>query len=475
MDGGNSAGRPEPAAGAPAEAPAEAPAKRRPGRPRMKDSLPADPNDNSRRVRMRLAQRSYRSRKETELAVTRARADILQRALTSSLDEFIKFHETLSDKAGDLPSGFVLQQLNKTATNIMTIARSAQVDEWPRAGRAVRLLDTMDDGEDDGNDDNDNTISILTQEAAAKGSSALARPKPTTISQRLVHACFDRAAHVLNLASSPVLCLLPAMLLPVQFERREIILSRPKRYLSAKDCEPVFNREEGLLTARQLPKMLRMIEGQSSSLVPRIPPPNLQRLQFGRTRTVLTTAFPDLQGEWLEASDVEEYLEQRGIFIRHDSPDTDVLNLAIPVGSGLSAQISDLNQANFHNPVCLLANPPSLVDPSLVTPLEFPADPPGGFSETPDFNIFGEQRDAQVLPPGMAMFSPTSWAVDNTDILPAGMAMRGPDHINIMISLDKLILRLAAKAVCLGPFPGIRRANVDEAIRDAVVRMPQQL
>ncbi|KAK0757336.1 hypothetical protein N5P37_010057 [Trichoderma harzianum] len=465
----------------------EAPTKRRPGRPRMKDSLPADPNDNSRRSRMRLAQRSYRSRKENELATTKARADALQKALNSSLDEFIRFHELSSGKEKDLPSEFVLQ-LNKTAMNIMAIARSAQTDEWPSFDQADRLLATMTDSH--GKDDD--SIYILSQEARdASSHHHYLRPKPVSISQRLMRACVDRAADILNLTSSPVMCLLPAMLLPLQFDRRDNLLSRTMRYIHIEDEDLELDAEHSPMASRHLPKMLRLIEGQSNSMVPRMAPPNLQRLQFGRTRTVLSTALPDLQGEWLEASDVEEYLEQRGIFIRQDSPNTDMLNLAIPLDVGLAAQTTDLNEANRHNPVRLVrqTNPAPLTcsnsnstgtsgAANFIDPLLMPAD--SSFetfaAANPDYTVFGQQRDVQVVPSGMKMFTPTSWTTDvDAHVLPMDMAMHhqnNPEHINIMFNLDNLIMRLAAKAVCLGPCPGIRRGHVDEAIRDSVVQMP---
>ncbi|PNP59025.1 hypothetical protein THARTR1_01273 [Trichoderma harzianum] len=472
------------AADATADTGEEARTKRRPGRPRMKDSLPADPNDNSRRSRMRLAQRSYRSRKENELATTKARADALQKALNNSLDEFIRFHELSSGKERDLPSEFVLQ-LNKTAMNIMAIARSAQADEWPAFDQADRLLATMTDSH--GKDDD--SIYILSQEAQ-DASSHLLRPKPVTISQRLMRACVDRAADILNLTSSPVMCLLPAMLLPLQFDRRDNLLSRTMRYVHVEDDDLELDAEHSPMASRHLPRMLRLIEGQSSSMVPRMAPPNLQRLQFGRTRTVLSTALPDLQGEWLEASDVEEYLEQRGIFIRQDSPNTDMLNLAVPLDVGLAVQTTDLNDVNRLNPVRLVrqSNPAPLTcsntststgtsAATFVDPLLMPADSSsfGTFAANPDYTVFGQQRDVQVVPSGMKMFTPTSWATQDAHALPMDMAMHhqnNPEHINIMFNLDNLIMRLAAKAVCLGPCPGIRRAHVDEAIRDSVVQMP---
>lgn len=436
---------------------------------------------------MRLAQRSYRSRKENELATTKARADALQKALNSSLDEFIRFHELSSGKEKDLPSEFVLQ-LNKTAMNIMAIARSAQTDEWPSFDQADRLLATMTDSH--GKDDD--SIYILSQEArdASSHHHSYLRPKPVSISQRLMRACVDRAADILNLTSSPVMCLLPAMLLPLQFDRRDNLLSRTMRYIHIEDEDLELDAEHSPMASRHLPKMLRLIEGQSNSMVPRMAPPNLQRLQFGRTRTVLSTALPDLQGEWLEASDVEEYLEQRGIFIRQDSPNTDMLNLAIPLDVGLAAQTTDLNEANRHNPVRLVrqqTNPAPLTcsnssntsgAANFIDPLLMPADSSSfeTFAANPDYTVFGQQRDVQVVPSGMKMFTPTSWTTDvDAHVLPMDMAMHhqnNPEHINIMFNLDNLIMRLAAKAVCLGPCPGIRRGHVDEAIRDSVVQMP---
>lgn len=236
---------------------------------------------------------------------------------------------------------------------------------------------------------------------------------------------------------------------------------------------------------------------------------------------MLATALPDLQGEWLEASDVEEYLEQRGIFIRQDAPDADTLNLAIPVDAGLALQATDLNDANRLNPVRMVRGHPLFVEPAASVgpvPPTAAAAPQlphhhhhqqQGLSHmsmqqqqqqpsldnialNPDYTIFGQQRDVQVIPSGLRMFTPTAWSIDDSaNIIPIDMAMRSnqpnnasggssssyhssnnPDHINIMVNLDNLIVKLASKAVCLGPCPGIRRGHVDEAIRDSVVQMP---
>jgi hypothetical protein len=61
--------------------------------------------------------------------------------------------------------------------------------------------------------------------------------------------------------------------------------------------------------------MYRKIEGSESMLVKRAPSGSrdVERLVFGRTRTVVQTALPGFEGEWLEPRDVEEYLEEKGV------------------------------------------------------------------------------------------------------------------------------------------------------------------
>lgn len=65
-------------------------------------------------------------------------------------------------------------------------------------------------------------------------------------------------------------------------------------------------------------KMFRVVEGQTTNPAPRMSPPYLQRLRSGATRTILDTTIPRLMGEWLEAADVQEYLEEQGIIIGSD-------------------------------------------------------------------------------------------------------------------------------------------------------------
>ncbi|KAL7925671.1 hypothetical protein ACQKWADRAFT_282671 [Trichoderma austrokoningii] len=413
---------------------------RRPGRPRMKDSLPMDPNDNSPRSRMRLAQRSYRNRKANELAAAKARADGLEKALNSTLDEFIKLHQMLLGRQEYMPADF-LMQLHETATNIISIAKNALADNSPQlecqANEHLMATDS-DEFEEDAV-----RIPIL-----RNPDNAAYPPKPPSISQRILRACLDIAADRLKLPRAPVLRILPALLLPLQFESEDNILRRAMQYLSIGGAEAHLEQERFSAKAGYLPKMMRLIEGQTHTLVPRKPQPDMQRLQFGSTRTVISTAVPDLQGEWLEPLDVEEYLEQRGIFVREEAPDEDLLNLVIPAGGKLSATMTSVEetdaQQTYTGDIAETSNPNEL-----------------GIDH--DYDIFDHQRDATTA------FANSLWDVDGTGIPPENIPMCNSEQINITINLDMLVHKLVSRAVCLGACPGMRRAHVDEAIRGSVV------
>jgi hypothetical protein len=380
---------------------------------------------------MRLAQRSYRNRKANELSAAKARGDALEKALNSTLDEFIKLHQMLLGKQEYMPADFVIQ-IHETATNIISIAKNALADSSPEVEcQANSHLMTMDSDEHE-----DEAISIPTHLYSDH-----CYPKPASISQRIFRACLDLAADRLKLPRVPFLRILPALLLPLQFESEDSILRRAMQYLSVDDAEAQILQERCSAKAGYLPKMMRLIEGQTHTLVPRKPQPNMQRLQFGCTRTVISTAVPDLQGEWLEPLDVEEYLEQRGIFIREEAPDNDLLNET-------DAQQSDMPNQTYTNDVPDTSSP-------------------DGLGIGPDYDLFDHQRDATTA------FATSLWDIDGTGIPPETIPMCNSEQINITINLDTLVHQLVSKAICLGACPGIRRAHVDEAIRNSVVWMQE--
>ncbi|KAL6852091.1 hypothetical protein J3F83DRAFT_756910 [Trichoderma novae-zelandiae] len=437
--------------------------RRRPGRPRMRETRQETPSEEARRTRMRLAQRSYRSRKQSALMIAKARAEVLEVALDGSIDEFIKFYEHVSQTWDELPAG-LMTQLNQTAMNIVSIAKKARLERSMLVSDHTQGLDEdaaeaaaeSDAGHEPASQRTCNTADeTQTRITAIQPPNRPYEPftsgKPAPVSQRLMLACLTRAISLLQLENFPVAALNPAMLLPLQLERAERLLERVARRLSGSpsafsaDCQYSDGRNA------DLPKMMRLIEGNLNTLTPRSSPPNLQSLQFGRTRTMLHTAISELQGEWLEAPDVEEYLEQRGIFVRMGSP-YDVINLS--------------TLAHDDDP---LPRPPA------------PNPPEGHIAHggTPrtraplpehDFTIFGELFfDGQTIPTGHNNVSLSDWNPEMRILANnAVSSQQAHESLKITIDIDKLIRGLADTAVCLGPCPGIRRIHVDEAIRGSV-------
>ncbi len=93
---------------------------------------------------------------------------------------------------------------------------------------------------------------------------------------------------------APIGPLLSCMLLPMKVEVRSKLLqgvlgrlSVPNGYI--RDAVRYKRREDP-------PRMYRIIEGDPSTALLRMPPPYLQKLDFGRTRTRLATAVTGATG-----------------------------------------------------------------------------------------------------------------------------------------------------------------------------------
>lgn len=182
---------------------------------------------------------------------------------------------------------------------------------------------------------------------------------------------------------------------------------------------------------RFLPQLYRKIEGSPDTVL-RLAPPQLQRFKYGLTRTWFETDIPELAGEWLEAADVEEYLAQRGIHVKDKAAKVVTLHLG--------SESSDMDSEGPYTPEW---------EPEL-----------------PDWTIFGKQLDAgQDIPGGLRVVetTPPGWGATMGTPPPLPTAKR-----SITIDVDKLIKALSSRVICLGPAPGIRRHQVDEAIQEAV-------
>ncbi|KAM5529041.1 hypothetical protein FOXYSP1_16885 [Fusarium oxysporum f. sp. phaseoli] len=103
----------------------------------------------------------------------------------------------------------------------------------------------------------------------------------------------------------------PTLVLPLQLLGGEALIVNSLRGLSRFHTS-VADFQYPLHSAPRLPHIYRAVEGGTKAVL-RAPAPLVQQIVRGKTRTMLDTNFAPLQGEWLEAMDVEEYLEERGI------------------------------------------------------------------------------------------------------------------------------------------------------------------
>ncbi|KAL7953046.1 hypothetical protein V8C34DRAFT_297935 [Trichoderma compactum] len=458
---------------------AETAPRRRPGRPRMIETGQEAANDQARRIRMRLAQRSYRSRKQSALVSAKARAEVLEMALDGSIDEFIKFYEQVSQRGKELPAG-VMTQLNQTAMNIVSIARKARLEKSMWAGDQnqspeedpAASADDFDAAHEpaghltgDLTVDENQTIETHHYHPHQRQYGPFNSSKPAPVSQRLLLACLTRAIALLQLGNFSVVAITPAMLLPLQLERAEKLLERTARRLSGNPSAFFADCQYGDGRNASLPKMMRLIEGDLATLTPRSSPPNLQNLHFGRTRTMLNTAISDLQGEWLEAPDVEEYLEQRGIFVRMGSP-SDIISLSTPMNDYQPLpEAARLGMLRPHG-----ASNSRLSTLEDISNVRKEARAKRASIPEHDFTIFGKYlREDRTVPTGRNNFTLSEWYPEmRAQTNNAATNQQAQESLQITINIDKLIQGLADKAVCLGPCPGIKRVHVDEAIRGSV-------
>lgn len=397
---------------------------------------------------MRQAQRTYRVKKEDTLRTATNRSAKLEGALRGMLDSFRNFQQTLVDEAnaGAVPPQLALQ-ISKAAIEIASISQGSGLESaGPAAAAETSSPDTM--------------------------TTAAASPEePRHVAERFAKASMQRTADALSSGNPDESCLPPALLKQLKLDPAQLLLAQTLGQLSASSSSLLRDIPYSNSVTSVLPLLFRLNQGDTSHLIPRKPPPMLQRLKHGLTRTIVATDLPELMGEWLEPVDVEEYLAQRGIFVRDAASDGNLINLQMPALPEAAPTI------HYQHP----DTQPSDLDLFQSTEdwLEGSHAVGGSFDFTLDWTIFGCQKDeTQIIPSGFRTFTPPSTYLSDFDSSPSasGSEMRTPetaqDSSTITISVNKLIDSLASKATCLGPGPGVRREDVDEAIRDAVVRQP---
>ena len=443
---------------------------------------------------MRLAQRAYRARKEGMLASERARSEKLSKALNDALRTIAGLHQPGLGSSQELNLSDLLTSLNDAAVHTTGIAPNANsaalVSSSPEApcpssqqqslASSPSLVAAPDRVAQHGwatagHDPCQSTTLALEATALLLQTR---NPGRTPISQRFFHACLDRVIPLLS-KSLGVESYYLALGLPLRLLGERVLRMQPLHSLVLRDTVADFQYNPGLTD--HLPAMYRVVEGGGQA-VPRLPPPSVQQLVRGKTRTTLMTDLSSHQGEWLEAVDVEEYLEERGIYVRGTSPD----NAVSPGEKTPREYTGHTGYSQDGQALVKLTRPDASVQyrqglagedpqPTLDRIVDNAYADALSRHEPADYSIFGLPRPPQwasIVDPGLPLGTgvvPVSspnvrWSDSSSQSLPT------PGQVSqIAIDLDKLVRLLASNATCIGPGPGIRKAAVDSAIRQSVV------
>ncbi|KXG46842.1 uncharacterized protein PGRI_035880 [Penicillium griseofulvum] len=466
----------------------------------------ASDEENNKKLRMRQAQRTYRARKEKALRSERARAERLSRALDEAMATFTKLHRRVLQFQNIQNSPELLLSLNEAATEMTTIAHEAhKLDHFsslsdtssPSTHQQSRLgvcmssdttprRDAFSEGIGSTKDSISHQPSVLASEVVAL--SLRMDRSGTTISERMVRACVERVVSILAGGSydriSPPTLSIPLQLLGMEGLRTNALrLSRINLAVADFQYPPH--------SIARLPQMYRVVEGESN-FVPRLPAPSVQQIIRGKTRTILTTNITSLQGEWLEAMDVEEYLEERGIYlpiVNQNGTMSQKENR--PRYYAIAPEQTDSLQGKQIFSINTYLDP---VAQSLVAGLDQETQQPPNENdrdvsmassvylnrhEPADYSIFGIPLSQPLRNSALSRMTSVRGLVpiDTSNLAwpdPSlsscqDLQVPGPT-LQITIDIDKLVQLLAANARCLGPIPGIRKAAVDYSIRESVVR-----
>jgi hypothetical protein len=209
----------------------------------------------------------------------------------------------------------------------------------------------------------------------------------------------------------------------------------------------------------RLPEMYRAVEGarffdegfngETRQIVERSVSDDLARLVYGRTRTWVVTDVRGFEGEWLEPIDVQEYLEQKGVWLGRSEG---VVEVCAPEDIWSPFQ-------NLHSQVPAFAQSSMMEYPAMES---FGAPTVEGLNtRNPNWALWeGFDIENPRTAPGLGGYVPAS------EIYAAGEA--ASTIVSTTINITRLIETLAMSAVCIGPGPGNKKADVDQALRVAI-------
>ncbi|EMT64377.1 hypothetical protein FOC4_g10010876 [Fusarium odoratissimum] len=327
---------------------------------------------------MRLAQRSYRARKQEAQESQRIRAEAFSRALDNALATFSTLHRRILDtsQARNLPD--VLFHLNDAVGQMTAIASSTN-----------KVLPLMHAPDDLVTSFRQETPGVLApHQSATVDSGTMTISLRTTASKqipvpaRLFQACFERVVSILSNSTIDG-SHLSALTLPLQLLGVELLMVNSLRGLSLFPAS-VGDFKYPLHSAPRLPNMYRVVEATTGDTMnqPSVPGSE-QSISMEQSAPVSSSAgFPG-----------------------HEPADYLVFGLAGP-RQWLRSASSQIHSSAI------------------------PGDLQSDFSQQ---TTQGTEKASRVT-----------------------------------VDLDKLVHMLAENATCLGPAPGIRKADVDASIRGSI-------
>lgn len=454
------------------------------------------------RLRMRLAQSSYRARKKEAQESERVRADELSSALDNALATFSTLHRRILDTPQISSSPEILFHLNDAVTKMVAIAADTnKVLSFPHAledispsshqqapGTRSQPPTTAVDGELHNEWSSEPVLNgVLTPGPSItvdSGTRTIFLQTKTSnqipVSARVIRACIKRVVPILSdstvYGSQP-----PALALPLQLLGKEALMVFSLQRLSIFHPSVTDFRYPFRFTSQQ-PHMYRVVEGETKT-IPRATAPLVQQIVRGKTRTRLDTNFGPLQGEWLEAVDVEEYLEERGIYLRNTAsndttPTDDTMHQPfvpdIERNINMLALLGDETRGEMTRDIMdnTRSRLGSMEQRHFIT---LSADFHG--HEPADYSVFGLPGPGRSLPSSNSQIHPTAMAdIPATDALSIPQSDSNHQTAQVIaqasrvtVDLDKLVHLLAENAMCIGPAPGIRKSAVDASIRGSVI------
>ena len=471
--------------------------------------------DQHRKERVRLAQRAYRNRRDTKVDDLKVRVARLEQALEQTTSSFTRFQDRIGADE-DLPPRLALE-ISRTALEIAKAVRETHSEE------PLREVQSSHDGEGLREPvHSESTVAATNSEKGLVGNEVLLSDSALVLNAGAAFyndhdfSSIDAPDPMLHMGSSPRIAedqqhlaartmgrqqgtWFTSLLLQLCLEQGMQLLTSP--YTTAEDLHPALSIHLTWLTIEQFreqcirararnfenlhedpaqaavfgsPLMYRSIEGNEGLVVPRLGKSEPQQLVYGRTRTRVVTNLRDFQGEWLEPVDVQEFLEDRGIFLGAGGIG-EVLHIAVPEGilrdicsHDANAMFAEEIQRSMNTISQLFIDEGQSNDAMIhsggATQLQkYPAQMIAGQYDP----LVSTHRRRLMTSRSFPYQEAQSGRAQYTPVNPTGAS---ESLINITLHLDRLMRFLVVAASCIGSGPGIRKEAIEHAMRVSIVK-----